>query len=758
MSVLTRKRYKLPHSGPWLGVVTNHLDPTFMGGLEVSLVKATMGELDLQNETLIVRQMTPFYGVTPISAEGTNSASYNDVQKSYGMWFVPPDLGTTVMCIFIDGDPNQGFWIGCVPETFQNHMVPGIAASQSVAITPEQERKYGTRNLPVAEFLKKGRDLSIGKPNSFTKPIHPFADRLLAQGLLTDTIRGVTSSSARREVPSAVFGISTPGPLDPNGKKGYIGYEGVATAPVSRLGGSSFVMDDGDKDGQNELVRIRTRTGHQILLHNSQDLIYIANAKGTAWIEMTSNGKLDIYAQDSVSIHTQADFNFRADRDINLEAGRNINMRSVQHMEANVGGHYFLSVDDEARIVFSKTKDETVGQDAKLTIGSSYEVLTGDAVKVSANGTMDLSSEGNMRQSSGASIHVGAAGNYYETASNIHMNGPAAEAAETATSASVPPDLPLYSLPNRQKSSGWENGQFYKADPIQSIMQRVPTHEPWDQHENINPQQFSSAATDASLQSRASSGIADNPNIGTQTPANQPESVPGSCPADLAKEIGNSAASTGIAALKAACSKFGITSPYAVAALLGIAGGECRWKLVEENFNYKADRLLQVFPSVFKGDLALAQKYAGNPNNSLPEFLYGYQTAKGKGLGNTEAGDGAKFIGRGYIQLTGRSNYTKYGNLAGHDLVNNPSLLNDPTIAAEVSVKYMLDRVKVSQTDPGYFEAACKAVGFNTPDIKAKKRGFYNCFLGQLQGKIVQTGSGIPLTDSSGNPVTTGSK
>lgn len=758
MSIQKRSRHKLPHSGPWLGIVTNYLDPTYMGGLEVSLVKSAMGELALQNETFVVQYMSPFYGITDIKNEGTNSADYNDVQKSYGMWFVPPDIGTMVMCIFIDGEPNSGYWIGCVPSPFQNHMIPGLAASQTVAMTTEQERKYGTRNLPVGEFLKKGRDLSNPTPDSYTKPVHPFADRLLAQGLLTDNIRGTTTSSARREVPSMVFGISTPGPLDPNGKKGYVGYERVATKPVSRLGGTQFVMDDGDKNGENELVRIRTRTGHQILLHNSQDLIYIANSKGTAWIEMTSNGKLDIYAQDSVSIHTEADFNFRADRDINLEAGRNINFRAIQHMEANVGGHYFLSVDDEARIVFSKSKDESVGQTSKLSIGENFEVLTGSAVKVSANGTMNLASEGNMRQSTGGSFHVGAAGNYYESAAAIHMNGPAAEAAEVAAEATVPPDLPLYSLPNRQKSAGWENGQFYKAPPIQSIMQRVPTHEPWDQHENINPQQFSAAATDNTLQSRASSGVADNPNIGTQPPANQPESVPGSCPADLAKEISNSAAQAGISALKAACTKFGITSPYAVAALLGIAGGECRWKLVEENFNYKADRLLQVFPSVFKGDLALAQKYAGNPNNSLPEFLYGYDTAKGKGLGNTEPGDGAKFIGRGYIQLTGRANYTKYGKLAGYDLVGNPSLLSDPAVAAEVSVKYMLDRVKVAQTDSGYFEAACKAVGFNTPDIKAKKRGYYNCFLAQLQGKIVQSGNGTPVVDGSGNPVKTGSQ
>jgi hypothetical protein len=95
--------------------------------------------------------------------------------------------------------------------------------------------------------------------------------------------------------------------------------------------------------------------------------------------------------------------------------------------------------------------------------------------------------------------------------------------------------------------------------------------------------------------------------------------------------------------------------------------------------------------------------------------------------------------------------------MIGRDLLNDPKLLSDPTIAAEVSVKYMLDRCKVPQTDPGYFEAACKSVGFNTPDIKAKKKGYYECFLGQLQSKTVGTGSGGILTDSSGNAIKTGS-
>jgi uncharacterized protein (DUF2345 family) len=80
---------------------------------------------------------------------------------------------------------------------------------------------------------------------------------------------------------------------------------------------------------QNELMRFRTRTGHQILMHNSEDLIYIGNARGTTWIEMTSDGKIDIHAQDSVSIMTENDLNITAERDINMEAGRNVNIKAT---------------------------------------------------------------------------------------------------------------------------------------------------------------------------------------------------------------------------------------------------------------------------------------------------------------------------------------------------------------------------------------------------------------------------------------------
>lgn len=765
MNIETRKKTPPPSPGPWLAEVTNHLDKTYMGILEVALIKGMPGSTRLSAETYPVRYLSPFAGNTSVRFEGNNSSDFNDVQKSYGFWMIPPDIGTTVMVIFIDGDANQGFWFGCVQDAFQNHMTPGIAASQQSAITKEQFEKYGTSYLPVGEFHKSSRKLDNPNPEKFQKPVHPIADRLLDQGLLLDLVRGVTSSGSRREVPSAVFGISTPGPLDtsPGAKRGEIGYDQKRKIPVSRLGGTTFVMDDGDVNGQNELVRIRTRTGHQILFHNSHDLIYIANSKGTAWIELTSNGKIDIFAQDSVSIHTEQDFNFRADRDINIEALRNINIRAGKNMETNVSGYQYLTVDGDQKISVAGSKNETIRDDVKFTAGNNFDFGVGENLIIGAGGGLDVAGEKHTKLATGGDFHIGASGGFIASAQRIDWNGIAADAPAVPTNAEIPPDLPLFSLPNRKKSVGWTSGKKYKSDDIKSIMQRVPTHEPWDQHESINPQQFTPESTDVTLADRTTNGVPPNPasaaggSQNPQQPANNPEIVPGTCDSKFAKDINSPTAQSGIAALKAACTKYGITSPYAIASLLGIAGGECGWKTVEEGFNYSASRLLQVFPSVFKGDQELAQRYAGNPNNSLPEFLYGYQSSKGKGLGNTEPGDGGKFIGRGYIQLTGRSNYQKYGQMIGKDLISNPKSLNDSTIAAEVSVKYLLDRVKIPQTDPGYFEVACKAVGYNTSDIKAKKKGYYECFLGQLKGGILGAESGGIVTDSQGNPIRTGS-
>ena len=533
MPIEQRSRGKLPGPGPYVARITNLLDPMYMGSIEVTLEKGFVGDASLQSQTYVCQYLSPFYGVTSVKYEGTNQQDFNSVQKSYGMWMVPPDIGTTVLVMFIDGDANQGYWIGCVADKFQNHMVPGIAASQNVYMTPEQELKYGTKNLPVAEFHKKSIKDNLS-PNSQMKPIHPFADRLLAQGLLLDNVRGITSSSARREVPSSVFGISTPGPLDTStdAPKASIGYDANVgqPVPISRLGGTTFVMDDGDKDGQNELVRIRTRTGHQILMHNSSDLVYIANSKGTAWIELTSNGKIDIYAQDSVSIHTENDFNFKADRDINFEAGRNINMNAFSGIDINCVDRFNLICNKDGKILIGADLHITADSDIRMHSKATTHILSNDNMFIQATPTLNIKAatidetadtvslqagtynetvtgtssykwNGTKFTFTGADTHNtwNSATDHYSTTPRSSDNSPSGGASATpATPAEIatrPQPLSTFSLPNRSVDLGWANGKFYKSEDIVSIMKRVPTHEPWDQHENTNPNAYTPNAT-----------------------------------------------------------------------------------------------------------------------------------------------------------------------------------------------------------------------------------------------------------------------
>jgi hypothetical protein len=508
-------------TGVLMARVISHLDPSFMGSLEVTLLKDQGNTPGDDAQTHIVRYASPFFGYTPFEFMGKNTGEnstiegFNDTQKSYGMWMVPPDVGVNVLVLFVDGDPSQGYWFACVPGRNANHMVPAIGGSLQNQLDKADKQKYGNTKLPlpVAEINKRinGAGDQEVDPEKIKKPVHPIADRFLEQGLLEDDIRGVTTTTSRREAPSSVFGISTPGPLDrrQNAKKSFLGKlfdTTPETVPVSRLGGTTFVMDDGDarfvrkkpaSEGPvqyadvlagetgdngipyNEYFRVRTRTGHQLLMHNSEDIIYIGNARGTAWVEMTSNGKIDIYAADSISIHSETDLNIRADRDVNIEAGRNINMKAVS-------GRF--------RQECAQNWEVLVGQDGKITVASNYEHVVGSNTKVTTQGNMDLRTGGNNKFTAGGNTDIKTGGNHTESAARIDMNSFPAATADQAQ-----PINPLTTHPNTTTSvsAGWD--KRYQSSVLNSIMKRVPMHEPWPQHENQAPDQQRPANTDRDI-------------------------------------------------------------------------------------------------------------------------------------------------------------------------------------------------------------------------------------------------------------------
>lgn len=90
----------------------------------------------------------------------------------------------------------------------------------------------------------------------------------------------------------------------------------------------------------------------------------------------------------------------------------------------------------------------------------------------------------------------------------------------------------------------------------------------------------------------------------------------------------------------------------------------------------------------------LAQMAHESGNFRYDEEIASGQAYEGRDdLGNTQPGDGVRYKGRGYIQLTGRANYRDYGNRLGVDLENNPDLAKDPNIAADIAIAYWKERV-----------------------------------------------------------------
>ena len=118
-------------------------------------------------------------------------------------------------------------------------------------------------------------------------------------------------------------------------------------------------------------------------------------------------------------------------------------------------------------------------------------------------------------------------------------------------------------------------------------------------------------------------------------------------------------------------SKFGINTPLRVAHFLAQCGHESGgFRVTSENLNYSAKGLRGIFKKYFPTD-AIANAYQRNPQK-IANKVYANRMANG----SEASGDGFKFRGRGYIQLTGRDNYTQFGKAIGVDIPSNPDLVS----------------------------------------------------------------------------------
>jgi len=394
---------------PYVGVIKNNLDPTRCGRLQVWIPDLGGKEEDPKNWRT-VSYASPFMGTTDISrgaAKAPNTDNkFGNTPNTYGMWMVPPDIGVEILVLFVGGDPLRGYWFACVNSGLGRHMIPGIAGSNNLALDGassdiKQTLQSGSI-APVTEFNENDPNLAQ-KPSFYTnpKPVHEVQYRLLKeQGLDRDTVRGVVSSSSQRESPSQVFGISTPGrPYPDNGAdnpEAYLAKVKAGTlseydyAYSTRKGGHTFIMDDGNLIGADQLLRLRTAKGHQIMMHDTENTLYLSHADGTSWVELASDGAISIFSSAGFNLRSKGTINLHSDRDVNIDAN-NINMRSRSKLQLN---------SNQTNLLTGQLRVESTGI-LEMLAGSGFNIQAGAKISVKAGGTIALEGSSVLHNSGG---------------------------------------------------------------------------------------------------------------------------------------------------------------------------------------------------------------------------------------------------------------------------------------------------------------------------------------------------------------------
>lgn len=448
--------------GIYIGIVKGFDNKTRSGRVWVYI--PNFGGPDPDNELYwrLVSYASPFMGRTTgpgseYSEVTQASNTFLRSRQSYGFYMTPPDVGSEVICCFIEGRID-GYWFACVNPSPTRHMIPAIGSVPVSQIDPYSIAEFGLESLirtdlsyPVAEANENWLGIynsGGGYLPNIPKPLHvPQALTLIAQGLESDQIRGAVNSSSQREPISSVFGFSTPGrpfgTQDPANDpelqtKLETGNFNPADFKVTtRVGGHSLVLDDGDIYGKNNMARLKTSAGHQLLMNDTEGIIYVSNAAGTAWVELTKEGDILIYNARDLSIRSQGNIMMHSDQSISCFANGDFKVRtgrSIQ-LESNV-------IQNKATGVLN-----LFGKQAQLKSQTTLGVIAGGAMSIKSGSVMQING------------------------SKIALNG-----AGGGSSVSEPTSIKLYRLPDATNEN-----LFWVATPesLTSINYKVPTHEPY---------------------------------------------------------------------------------------------------------------------------------------------------------------------------------------------------------------------------------------------------------------------------------------
>lgn len=255
--------------------------------------------------------ITPFGGMVNTINRGTEDSPTTEGTVAYGMWAIPK-VGSEAVIMCLNGDSANRVYIGCLPPKYAEHTMPHgryIKDSTGKYSTPmtstekpiqplasNTQKAFGaTASTNAPEYLTRSADVGVTGLNK------QFIDNKVTQSKIADTSSGYKQS---RINPDRKFNA--------NGSN-YDSQIYSFTTP----GFHAWSMDD---SVDNCRIRIRSACGHNVIIDDTNERIYINTAEGNNWIELDQDGSIDIYSSQSISINSDANINLNAKKSIRLHA------------------------------------------------------------------------------------------------------------------------------------------------------------------------------------------------------------------------------------------------------------------------------------------------------------------------------------------------------------------------------------------------------------------------------------------------------
>ncbi len=400
--------------------------------------------------------VSPLGGIVNSGTRGhTKSPATGPV--AYGMWNIPK-LGSYVLVGTIDGDKSKRFYAGCIQPQYMTHTMPhgrydwdnsdstgnpdGPLDTNEDPIEPlysNFQQHFGGNTNP--EWKTRGADMQVAGitnlhvQSKFDSPGTTVADHNWGQSTTVQSEDGST-----RTIDGIGYGIDQQRPGDVYDDTGGYNYDSLIYSWTTP-GFHSISMDDRH---DNNRVRIRTTSGHQIIMDDTNERMYVSTAGGETWIEIDAVGNIDIYASKNVSTHAGGDINFTAGKAFRVQA---------EDIHLQTSNDFRINSSNDTSIIANNIRAEAT-TDVFLQSGFTMHLKSLDETFIESAEPMHIKTGSTLHLQSGSQMNLKTdSGDIVAQASaNIHLNGPSANAADSADAAEA----------------------LFAYAPS-----RVPDHEPW---------------------------------------------------------------------------------------------------------------------------------------------------------------------------------------------------------------------------------------------------------------------------------------